>query len=64
MPSAMSQSKERKGSNFAIWQPCTYILVLAIDRPTVSAALRQVAQFAQDAGVAGRVELQVGPRFV
>ena len=42
----------------------TYVLVLAIDRPTVSAVLGQVAQFAHDAGVAGRVELQVGPRFV
>ena len=23
-PSTLAQSKERKGSNFAIWQPCLY----------------------------------------
>ena len=23
-PSTLAQSKERKGSNFAIWQPCSY----------------------------------------
>ena len=25
MPSTLAKSKERKGSNFAIWQPCTKV---------------------------------------
>ena len=28
MPSTLAQSKERKGSNFAIWQPCDQSPVL------------------------------------
>ena len=26
-PSTLAQSKERKGSNFAIWQPCLQVLL-------------------------------------
>ena len=29
MPSTLAQSKERKGSNFAIWQPCLEAAVIA-----------------------------------
>ena len=30
-PSTLAQSKERKGSNFAIWQPCCWSLLVTPD---------------------------------
>ena len=30
-PSTLAQSKERKGSNFAIWQPCITYLFVRVD---------------------------------
>ena len=35
-PSTLAQSKERKGSNFAIWQPCTHSILLSSPRFIVS----------------------------
>ena len=31
-PSTLAQSKERKGSNFAIWQPCLQVIYEPKDR--------------------------------
>ena len=33
MPSTLAQSKERKGSNFAIWQPCHKALTHLVYMP-------------------------------
>ena len=32
LPSVLAQSKERKGSNFAIWQPCFKVLLPSLKR--------------------------------
>ena len=37
-PSTLAQSKERKGSNFAIWQPCVQDLLTTVNIPEWPAA--------------------------